>query len=87
MNSIKPVFPVMGYNHSALTSDMGSASITGGFFYRSKTDPCLYGRYVHYINAISNLEYYKAEKGLFKDLFHIGAAGTCSQICMQVIYG
>ncbi|KAH9603201.1 hypothetical protein KSS87_012994 [Heliosperma pusillum] len=46
-NSINPIFPVMGYNHSAVNSKEGSASITGGFFYRSLTDPCMYGRYLY----------------------------------------
>ncbi|XP_010441113.1 PREDICTED: HIPL2 protein-like [Camelina sativa] len=36
-----PIFPVMWYNHSE-----GSASVTGGYFYRSSTDPCLYGTYL-----------------------------------------
>ncbi|GAB2269914.1 hipl1 protein [Dionaea muscipula] len=45
-NSISPIFPVMGYNHSAVNKKEGSASITGGFFYRSSTDPCMYGRYL-----------------------------------------
>ena len=44
MKSINPISPVMGYNHSAVSSKEGSASITGGFFYRSLTDPCMYGR-------------------------------------------
>ena len=43
-NSINPIFPVMGYSHSDINKNEGSASITGGYFYRSKTDPCMYGR-------------------------------------------
>ena len=43
-SSINPIFPVMGYKHSEISKNQGSASITGGFFYRSTTDPCLYGR-------------------------------------------
>ncbi|XP_030530786.1 HIPL1 protein isoform X2 [Rhodamnia argentea] len=46
-SSIKPIFPVMGYNHSQLQNPQGSASITGGYFYRSMVDPCLYGRYMY----------------------------------------
>ncbi|KAI5683602.1 hypothetical protein M9H77_04830 [Catharanthus roseus] len=45
-NSINPIFPVMGYNHSDVNKNEGSASITGGYFYRSMTDPCMYGRYL-----------------------------------------
>ncbi|PQQ06731.1 HIPL1 protein [Prunus yedoensis var. nudiflora] len=30
----------MGYNHSDVNKAEGSASITGGYFYRSTTDPC-----------------------------------------------
>ncbi|XP_047311148.1 HIPL1 protein-like [Impatiens glandulifera] len=45
--SIKPIFPVMGYRHSDVSSKVGSASITGGFFYRSTTDPCMTGRYLY----------------------------------------
>ncbi|CAH2079965.1 unnamed protein product, partial [Thlaspi arvense] len=37
-----PISPVMWYNHS----EGSSASITGGYFYRSSTDPCLYGMYL-----------------------------------------
>ncbi|KAM6569870.1 hypothetical protein CsatB_017855 [Cannabis sativa] len=44
--SIKPIFPVMGYTHSQLNSSVKSASIIGGYFYRSMTDPCFYGRYL-----------------------------------------
>ncbi|XP_057952734.1 HIPL1 protein-like isoform X2 [Malania oleifera] len=47
INSINPIFPVMGYKHSDVNKNEGSASITGGYFYRSKTDPCLYGRYLY----------------------------------------
>ncbi|OVA15351.1 Glucose/Sorbosone dehydrogenase [Macleaya cordata] len=45
--SINPIFPVMGYNHSNINENEGSASITGGYFYRSMTDPCMYGRYLY----------------------------------------
>lgn len=48
LNSINPIFPVMGYNHSAVSSKQGSASITGGYFYRSSTDPCMSGRCVFF---------------------------------------
>ncbi|KAM7279445.1 hypothetical protein ACFE04_006579 [Oxalis oulophora] len=44
--SINPIFPVTGYNHSEVNIVEGSASITGGYFYRSQTDPCMYGRYL-----------------------------------------
>ncbi|KAL8250455.1 hypothetical protein R6Q59_034148 [Mikania micrantha] len=46
MSSINPIFPVMGYKHTDLNKNEGSAAITGGFFYRSTTDPCLYGSYL-----------------------------------------
>ncbi|XP_004304952.1 PREDICTED: HIPL1 protein-like [Fragaria vesca subsp. vesca] len=46
-SSINPIFPVMGYNHSDVNKAEGSASITGGYFYRSMTDPCMYGRYIY----------------------------------------
>ncbi|KAL5976689.1 hypothetical protein ACLOJK_021022 [Asimina triloba] len=42
-SSINPIFPVMGYNHSI----NGSSSITGGYMYRSTTDPCMFGRYLY----------------------------------------
>ncbi|KAL5582399.1 hypothetical protein UlMin_014841 [Ulmus minor] len=45
-SSINPIFPIMGYNHSDNKAE-GSASITGGYFYRSMTDPCMYGRYLY----------------------------------------
>ncbi|KAG2251772.1 hypothetical protein Bca52824_081908 [Brassica carinata] len=41
-----PIFPVMWYKHSDVNQKEGSASITGGYFYRSSTDPCLYGTYL-----------------------------------------
>ncbi|PSS07859.1 HIPL1 protein [Actinidia chinensis var. chinensis] len=47
LNSISPIFPVMGYNHSEVNKNEGSASITGGYFYRSMTDPCMHGRYLY----------------------------------------
>ncbi|XAR64973.1 Soluble quinoprotein glucose dehydrogenase [Bertholletia excelsa] len=40
------IFPVLGYNHSQVNS-LGSAAISGGFIYRSKTDPCMYERYLY----------------------------------------
>ncbi|GMI78247.1 hypothetical protein like AT1G74790 [Hibiscus trionum] len=46
-NSINPIFPVMGYNHSEVNKKIGSASMIGGYFYRSNTDPCMYGRYLY----------------------------------------
>ncbi|XP_030938387.1 HIPL1 protein [Quercus lobata] len=46
-SSISPIFPVMGYTHSDVNQKEGSASITGGYFYRSMTDPCMYGRYLY----------------------------------------
>ncbi|XP_016578324.2 HIPL1 protein isoform X2 [Capsicum annuum] len=46
MSSTNPIFPVMGYNHSDVNKNGGSASITGGYFYRSMTDPCMHGRYL-----------------------------------------
>ncbi|XP_059655942.1 HIPL1 protein-like [Cornus florida] len=54
-DSINPIFPVMGYNHSDINKNEGSAAISGGYFYRSMTDPCMYGSYLYgdlYANAI-----------------------------------
>ncbi|ERN04416.1 hypothetical protein AMTR_s00133p00052350 [Amborella trichopoda] len=45
--SINAIFPVMGYNHSAVNIHEGSASIIGGYFYRSTSDPCMNGRYLY----------------------------------------
>ncbi|KAG7590146.1 Soluble quinoprotein glucose/sorbosone dehydrogenase [Arabidopsis suecica] len=47
VKSLNPIFPVMGYNHSEVDSSGKSASITGGYFYRSETDPCIAGMYVY----------------------------------------
>uniref|UniRef100_A0A6N2LXB1 Glucose/Sorbosone dehydrogenase domain-containing protein n=1 Tax=Salix viminalis TaxID=40686 RepID=A0A6N2LXB1_SALVM len=47
--SISPIFPVMGYYHSDVNKKEGSASITGGYFFRSQIDPCMYGRYGRYL--------------------------------------
>ncbi|CAL1367993.1 unnamed protein product [Linum trigynum] len=46
-SSINPIAPIMGYNHSTLSKNEGSASITGGYIYRSQTDPCMSGRYLY----------------------------------------
>ncbi|KAJ1691890.1 hypothetical protein LUZ63_016045 [Rhynchospora breviuscula] len=47
LSSINALFPVMGYDHSSVNTSMGSASITGGYVYRSTTDPCMTGRYLY----------------------------------------
>ncbi|KAJ0805216.1 putative quinoprotein glucose dehydrogenase (PQQ, quinone) [Helianthus annuus] len=47
VGSINPIFPVTGYSHYDLNKKEGSASITGGLFYRSNTDPCMYGSYLY----------------------------------------
>lgn len=46
LGPISPIFPVMGYNHSDVNPNEGSASITGGYFYRATTDPCMHGSYL-----------------------------------------
>ncbi|XP_061373510.1 HIPL1 protein-like [Gastrolobium bilobum] len=46
-SSIHPIFPILGYSHSEIDKKTGSASIVGGYFYRSTTDPCIYGRYLY----------------------------------------
>ncbi|KAJ0493402.1 putative six-bladed beta-propeller, TolB [Helianthus annuus] len=43
-DSTDVIFPAMGYNHYDVNKKEGSAAITGGRFYRSTTDPCMYGR-------------------------------------------
>nr|XP_043639570.1 HIPL1 protein-like [Erigeron canadensis] len=53
--SITPIFPVTGYNHDIVDASQGPASVSGGYFYRASTDPCLYGWYVYtdlYLYAI-----------------------------------
>ncbi|XP_072950971.1 HIPL1 protein-like [Typha angustifolia] len=47
LRSIDPIFPVMGYSHSDVNTNVGSASITAGYVYRSSTDPCMFGRYIY----------------------------------------
>uniref|UniRef100_A0A0D9Y1W2 Glucose/Sorbosone dehydrogenase domain-containing protein n=1 Tax=Leersia perrieri TaxID=77586 RepID=A0A0D9Y1W2_9ORYZ len=47
LNSINAIPPIMGYNHSEVNKNIGSASIIGGNVYRGSTDPCLYGRYLY----------------------------------------
>ncbi|XP_077225552.1 HIPL1 protein-like isoform X1 [Tasmannia lanceolata] len=45
--SINAIFPIMGYYHSTVNPKEGSSSITGGYVYRSTTDPCMTGRYLY----------------------------------------
>ncbi|KAL5198311.1 hypothetical protein ABZP36_001823 [Zizania latifolia] len=45
--AIVAIPPVMGYAHNSVNSNVGSASITGGYVYRSTVDPCLDGRYLY----------------------------------------
>ncbi|KAL6562577.1 hipl1 protein [Orobanche gracilis] len=45
-DSIDPIFPVLGYSHANINK-LGSASISGGYVYRSQTDPCMYGSYLY----------------------------------------
>ncbi|KAL0336269.1 UNVERIFIED_CONTAM: HIPL1 protein [Sesamum radiatum] len=45
-DSIDPIFPVLGYSHSDI-NQLGSAAISGGYFYRSHIDPCTYGSYLY----------------------------------------
>ncbi|KAI4336057.1 hypothetical protein L6164_014633 [Bauhinia variegata] len=47
LSTSNPIFPVLGYNHSEVNKKEGSASIIGGYFYRSTTDPCMFGRYLY----------------------------------------
>ncbi|KAK9276702.1 hypothetical protein L1049_006238 [Liquidambar formosana] len=54
-NSVNLIFPVLGYNHSDVNKKEGSAAIAGGYFYRSKIDPCMYGSFLYadlYASAI-----------------------------------
>ncbi|KAL7091528.1 hypothetical protein ACP275_12G111600 [Erythranthe tilingii] len=44
--SIDPIFPVLGYSHANFNK-LGSAAISGGYFYRAQTDPCTYGSYLY----------------------------------------
>ena len=44
LNSINPIRPILGHNHSEVNTNEGSASSTGGYVNRSTTDPCMYGR-------------------------------------------
>ncbi|KAK3038603.1 hypothetical protein RJ639_027266, partial [Escallonia herrerae] len=46
-DSVDLIFPIMGYTHSDINKKVGSAAISGGFFYRSVTDPCMDGRYLY----------------------------------------
>jgi glucose/arabinose dehydrogenase len=47
LKSINAIPPIAGYNHSQINKNEGSASITGGYVYRSTTDPCMFGRYLY----------------------------------------
>lgn len=46
-DSVNLIFPITGYNHSEVNKNEGSAAISGGYVYRSTTDPCLYGSYLY----------------------------------------
>lgn len=47
LSSIDAIPPIMGYSHSDVNKNIGSASIMGGYVYRGSADPCLYGRYLY----------------------------------------
>ncbi|CAI8609984.1 unnamed protein product [Vicia faba] len=47
IKSINAIAPIAGYNHSEINKNEGSASISGGYVYRSMTDPCMFGRYLY----------------------------------------
>uniref|UniRef100_A0ACD5ZXW9 Uncharacterized protein n=1 Tax=Avena sativa TaxID=4498 RepID=A0ACD5ZXW9_AVESA len=47
LKSINVIPPIMGYTHSDVNKNIGSASIIGGSVYRGSADPCLYGRYLY----------------------------------------
>ncbi|KAM3195913.1 hypothetical protein ACQJBY_071860 [Aegilops geniculata] len=47
LKSVNVIPPIMGYSHSDVNKNIGSASIMGGYVYRGSTDPCLYGRYLY----------------------------------------
>ncbi|KAJ0966253.1 hypothetical protein J5N97_027391 [Dioscorea zingiberensis] len=47
INSTDTIFPIMGYTHSSVNINIGSASVIGGYVYRSMVDPCMYGRYLY----------------------------------------
>ncbi|KAF9607572.1 hypothetical protein IFM89_036934 [Coptis chinensis] len=47
ISSLNFISPVLVYSHSDVNKNEGSASITGGYFYRSLTDPCMNGRYIY----------------------------------------
>lgn len=44
LNHTDTIYPVLGYNHSEVNNLTNSASIIGGYVYRSQADPCMYGR-------------------------------------------
>ncbi|CAM8924068.1 unnamed protein product [Rhodiola kirilowii] len=46
LSRLNVIGSVLGYNHSEVNKNLGSAAITGGYFYRSTTDPCMTGRYL-----------------------------------------
>ncbi|CAK9134317.1 unnamed protein product [Ilex paraguariensis] len=46
-DAIDPIFPVLGYKHSDINRKEGSAAISGGYIYRSMTDPCMHGSYLY----------------------------------------
>ncbi|KAF9587732.1 hypothetical protein IFM89_004709 [Coptis chinensis] len=41
------ISPILVYSHSNVNKNKPSASITGDYFYRSLTDPCMNGRYIY----------------------------------------
>ncbi|KAF3320216.1 HIPL1 protein-like protein [Carex littledalei] len=45
-DSINPIFPILGYNHSVAHNPNYSA-LVAGYVYRAKTDPCLFGRFLY----------------------------------------
>lgn len=63
LKSINPIPPILGYTHSQINKNEGSASITGGYVYRSTTDPCMFGRYTSFFfsfMAFIQFSYYES---------------------------
>jgi len=78
LDSINAIPPIMGYSHSDVNKNIGSASIIGGYVYRGSADPCLFGRYIIIDHSIL-----LARRLLYIFIWNFSCAVQCSSELLE----